>query len=113
MGGHIPEPCDGFQRGPPPVFHDVAPDERAGSAEAGLAVDRHRALGVLADLQELLEDLVGGGRPVGEEQLLVVETVALETLGIVDFPANSVRKLILKFIGKSSLDETPRRHSRY
>ena len=56
-------------------------------AEAGLAVYRHGALGVLADLQELLEDLVGGGRPVGEEQLLVVETVALETLGIVDFPA--------------------------
>ena len=73
-------------------------------AEAGLAVYRHGALGVLADLQELLEDLVGGGRPVGEEQLLVVETVALETLGIVDFPANGVRKLVIKFSnGKSSM----------
>ena len=73
------------------MFHDVAPDERAGSAEAGFAVDRHRAPGVLADLQELLEDLVGRGRAVGEEQLLVVETVALEPLGIVDFPATQRR----------------------
>ena len=73
-----PEPADGLEGGPPPVLHDVAPDQGARPPQAGLAVDGHCALRLFANLQELLEDLVGRGRSVSEEQLLERDNLKLE-----------------------------------
>ena len=47
-----PEPSDDVHGGPAPVLHDVAADEGARPAQAGLAVHRHRAGGLLAHPQE-------------------------------------------------------------
>lgn len=67
------------------VFHEIASDERAGASQAGLAVHGHGARAILADVEELLHDVITRCAAVDEEQVVVLEAGIDETFGVVDF----------------------------
>ena len=83
------EPGHGLHGCPPPVFHDVATNQRTCPAETCFAVNSDGAFLALADVKELLQDGVWRCGAVNEKQVLVVEARIGEPLAVVDLLVES------------------------
>lgn len=81
------------------VFHGVAGDQGACSSQACLAVDGQRAVGLLRNLQEFIDDLHGGNAAVRKVQLMMPDSILDEVVGLVGLvvePHHSLRAQFLE-----------------
>ena len=71
------------------MLHQEAADERTGSTQPGFAVHRDSALGLLADGQKLLHDVVVRRSAVGKEEVEMGDAGANEDRGVVQLVVES------------------------
>ena len=91
-GARDPRPRDRLGRRQPEVLHQETADQRSGPTESRLAVDGHGAVGLLADRQELADDVVGRRRAVGEEEVVVCQPGGREPRRVVQLAVESYHR---------------------
>ena len=91
-GARDPRPRDRLGRRQPEVLHQETADQRSGPTESRLAVDGHGAVGLLADRQELADDVVGRRRAVGEEEIVVCQPGGRESRRVVQLAVESYHR---------------------
>ena len=91
-GARDPRPRDRLGRRQPEVLHQETADQRSGPTESRLAVDGHGAVGLLADRQELADDVVARGRAVGEEEIVVCQPGGRESRRVVQLAVESYHR---------------------
>ena len=65
------------------MLHDKSANEGASPSQARFAVDSNGSVGILTDLEELLEDVVVGCGSIRVEKIVVAESAADEPLAVI------------------------------